>query len=236
MRLRFFTVRIHGDDEAVAELDRFLGSRRILAIDRQFIANGANSAWALCVTFDEADPSVRGGSAVAARRGKVDYREQFTEPEFAVFSRLRALRKKMADAEGVPAFALFSNEQLAEMVRRRVTSASARAALASVRSFLSERLRLTVKSPARVGHSRYGLMFCGYRVLPGRLMLSRRRRRRYGALRREAERSALEGRLDARGLQSAYASALGLTAHVDASAWRREQLRRSPVDPVLEAL
>ena len=42
-----------------------------------------------------------------------------------MFSRLRALRKERADAEGVPAYALFTNDQLAEMVQRRVTSAAA---------------------------------------------------------------------------------------------------------------
>ena len=48
-----------------------------------------------------------------------------TDPEFAVFARLRALRMERADAEGVPAYALFTNEQLAEMVRRRVLTIAA---------------------------------------------------------------------------------------------------------------
>jgi len=37
------------------------------------------------------------------------------------------------------------------------------------------------------------------------------------------------GRLDRAGLQRAYASALGMTVHADATVWRREQLRRHPV-------
>ena len=57
-----------------------------------------------------------------ARRGKVDFKEVLSDPEFAVFARLRALRKERADAEGVPAYALFTNEQLAEMVQRRGAS------------------------------------------------------------------------------------------------------------------
>jgi hypothetical protein len=46
----------------------------------------------------------------------------------------------------------------------------------------------------------------------------------------------VDGRIDARGLQSAYASALALTVHADAAGWRREQLRRQPLEPALEAL
>lgn len=42
-----------------------------------------------------------------------------SEPDFVVFAKLRALRKALAEKEGVPAYALFTNEQLAEMVQRR---------------------------------------------------------------------------------------------------------------------
>jgi ATP-dependent DNA helicase RecQ len=35
---------------------------------------------------------------------------------------LRQLRKELSDREGLPAYAIFNNEQLAEMVRRQVTT------------------------------------------------------------------------------------------------------------------
>jgi superfamily II DNA helicase RecQ len=124
MQLRFFMVPVTAADDAAAELNRFLTANRILAIERQFISDGANSAWTICVSFDE------GGGAATPRpgigkRGKVDFKDVLSEPEFAVFARLRALRKERADAEGVPAYALFTNEQLAEMVQRRVVSVAA---------------------------------------------------------------------------------------------------------------
>lgn len=37
MHLRFFTIPIHGGDETAAELNRFLGAHRILAIDRSLV-------------------------------------------------------------------------------------------------------------------------------------------------------------------------------------------------------
>jgi hypothetical protein len=114
--------------------------------------------------------------------------------------------------------------------------AAARAALRSVGEALASTLHLEVKSPARIGRSRDGLAFCGFRILPGRLLLSRRRRRRYAELRASAERAWQAGEVDARGLQAAYASALALTLHADAAAWRREQLRRQPLEPALAAL
>lgn len=120
MLLRFFTVPVCDGEVAAEEVNRFLAGHRIIAIDRQFVHDGSNSAWALCVTYVE--PSNR---AAAAERSKIDYREVLAEPDFAVFARLRALRKTLSDREGVPAYALFTNEQLAEMVQRRVRTTTA---------------------------------------------------------------------------------------------------------------
>lgn len=114
--------------------------------------------------------------------------------------------------------------------------ATVRAAVAGATDYLATRLHLQIKGPVRIGRSAHGISFCGFRVLPGRLLLSRRRRQRYGALRNDAERVWLAGRSDGPGLQSAYATALGLTMHADAAVWRREQLRRRPLEPALEVV
>jgi superfamily II DNA helicase RecQ len=49
-----------------------------------------------------------------------------------VFARLRALRKERADADGVPAYAVFTNDQLAEMVQHRAVTAAALREIAGV--------------------------------------------------------------------------------------------------------
>lgn len=101
-------------------MNRFLDGHRVVAIDRQFVQDGPNSAWALCITYLQSS-----GRPPPGRRGRIDYREVLSEPDFTVFAKLRALRKTLADTEGVPAYALFTNEQLAEMVQRRVRTLSA---------------------------------------------------------------------------------------------------------------
>lgn len=53
MQVRFFTVPVHEGGDAVVELNQFLNSHRILSIDRQLVADAANSAWAICVSFDQ---------------------------------------------------------------------------------------------------------------------------------------------------------------------------------------
>jgi len=124
VQVRFFTVPVHGGGDAAAELNQFLNNHRILSIDRQLVADAANSAWAVCVSFDHVTVTqlvpARGGT----RPDKVDYKEVLTAPQFAVFARLRALRKELADKEGVPAYALFTNDQMAQIIQRGVSDVS----------------------------------------------------------------------------------------------------------------
>jgi retron-type reverse transcriptase len=111
------------------------------------------------------------------------------------------------------------------------TREEAKATLAAARTFVARERRLSLKEDARVGRSAHGLSFLGFRVLPGALRLTLRRRRRYTAARARWEAAFADGRIDAIGLQAGYASALGITAHAEAAAWRRAELgRRPPLD------
>ncbi len=110
----------------------------------------------------------------------------------------------------------------------------ARQSLQEVCLFLVETLKLAVKEPPRIGQSRSGTLFCGFRVLPGCLLLSRRRKRRYIERRRYWEKRYVQGKISMGKLQAGYAAILGMTMHADAVVWRREQLRRRPVAKLLE--
>jgi superfamily II DNA helicase RecQ len=57
-------------------------------------------------------------------RNRVDYKAILPQEEFAVYSQLREMRKELAQTEAVPVYALFTNEQLAQMVQRRCRSKS----------------------------------------------------------------------------------------------------------------
>ena len=54
------------------------------------------------------------GPAEGRNEGRIDYKEVLSAPEFERFARLRLLRKELAEKEGVPAYAIFTNEQLAQ--------------------------------------------------------------------------------------------------------------------------
>ena len=52
----------------------------------------------------------------------VDYKEVLSPEDFVIFARLRETRKELAKTEQVPAYAIFTNEQLAEMAKIRPVS------------------------------------------------------------------------------------------------------------------
>lgn len=106
-----------------------------------------------------------------------------------------------------------------------------RTILDAVRGFLTDALRLEVKTPVRIGRSIDGVSYCGYRVFPDRLLLSRRRKARYAEARRQAEASFACGDIRAAELQRMMDAALAITANADAHQWRRAQLIRRPLAP-----
>jgi superfamily II DNA helicase RecQ len=123
MSLRFFIIPVQDSGGPEAELNGFLSSHKVLAVDRQLVDQGINSFWAICVDYLSL-PISSASSGPALARNRVDYKTLLPPLEFAMFSQLRSLRKEMAQTEAVPVYALFTNEQLAQMVQRRCRSKS----------------------------------------------------------------------------------------------------------------
>jgi hypothetical protein len=49
MAFKFFTIPLRDVLSVASELNAFLGSHRVLGVDRQMVDRGANSFWTLCV-------------------------------------------------------------------------------------------------------------------------------------------------------------------------------------------
>ena len=113
MQIQFFQVPVHASQ--VDGLNRFLSTHRVTSIERQFVSDGANSFWSICVTFESGDPP----QTSIQQKGRVDYRDVLTEEQFSIFAKLRVLRKELSERDKVPPYSIFNNEHLAEVVRRR---------------------------------------------------------------------------------------------------------------------
>ena len=111
------------------EMNRFLATHRVLATERHFIADGQQSAWAITVDYEEpASVSV----PTDIKKGRVDYREMLDPETFGVFATLRVHRKQVAEQEGVPVYAVFTNEHLVAIARMRPTTVTELASVPGV--------------------------------------------------------------------------------------------------------
>ncbi|WP_339132833.1 MAG: HRDC domain-containing protein [Candidatus Electrothrix sp. GW3-4] len=59
------------------------------------------------------------------KKSQVDYKEILSPEDFSVYAELRNLRKQIAEDEGIPAYAVFTNAQLAWMVTDNICSNTA---------------------------------------------------------------------------------------------------------------
>ena len=110
MQFRIFTVPLADGRRQEEELNAFVRSHKIVAVERHFAEQ--TSAWTFCVSYAEEAASPSG---FAAKKEKIDYKEVLDEHTFARFAKLREARKQIAAEEAVPAYAVLTNEELAEL-------------------------------------------------------------------------------------------------------------------------
>ncbi len=111
MQIALFTAA-PGDTAGVDDLNRFLRGHRVLTLDRAW----TGVAWSFCVTYQLGPPAGLGPPHGRSAE-KIDYKAMLDVPTFARFSRLREVRKGIAEREALPAYAIFTNEQLAEIAK-----------------------------------------------------------------------------------------------------------------------
>jgi superfamily II DNA helicase RecQ len=73
--------------------------------------------WAVLVEY--LDAPEKNSSDQQQIGNKVDYKEILNAGDFSLFSKLRETRKKLAEENGLPVNAVCTNEQLAEIAKRR---------------------------------------------------------------------------------------------------------------------
>lgn len=124
MQLKLFMLPVKNMSAAEAEMNGFLRSHRVLAVKKEFVPDGENSFWTFCVEYLDGTTGT-GAPGLGGKLPKVDYKEVLKPEEFEVFSRLREWRKAVAEKQGVPVYTVLTNEQLAQMVQKRVSSKAA---------------------------------------------------------------------------------------------------------------
>ena len=113
MQFKLFSIPATGDAAAEEELNRFLRSHRAVSVRKELVQGGQTAYWCFCIEYllGVAPEGKAGG------RQRVDYKEILSADDFAIFVRLREVRKELAGKEAIPVYAVSTNEQLAEMAK-----------------------------------------------------------------------------------------------------------------------
>lgn len=113
MQIKLFNVPLTDDGTAQAELNKFLAGHKVLEVEQRFFQNEKGGCWSFCVRF------IQNGlvNEPTTFKGKVDYKTVLTESEFVVFSSLREIRKLLATNDAVPAYAVFTDEELSNITK-----------------------------------------------------------------------------------------------------------------------
>jgi len=118
MQIKIFTIPILGGETENEALNVFLNSHKVVELEKQLIPGNTMSYWSFCVKYLVGDTPGR----ILKYPEKVDYRKELPEVEFKPFAKFREIRKQIAQQEAIPAFAIFTDAELAEMAKLEILS------------------------------------------------------------------------------------------------------------------
>ena len=116
MQIKLFTIPLFDNEAELNEMNGFLRAQKVLTIDKQFVSVGENAYWSFCITYLQLSKQSTMAQN-AQRQNKIDYKEVLDVATFAVFSTLRTIRKQIAENEAIPAYAVFTDSELAEIAK-----------------------------------------------------------------------------------------------------------------------
>ena len=117
MQIKIFNIPIGADDDLVEEMNHFLRANKIIDIKRDLAQLDGNSLWTFCITYMAASRPTDADGVKHGSSNKVDYKEVLEPDVFKRFSDLRKIRKQIADNEAIPAYAVFTDAELADMAK-----------------------------------------------------------------------------------------------------------------------
>ncbi|GHT44464.1 hypothetical protein AGMMS49965_20170 [Bacteroidia bacterium] len=115
MQFKIFTIALF-DEDRVEDMNRFLRGNKIVNVEKQLVTQQGNSCWTFCIQYVGTETKTA-APAFGEQKPKVDYKTVLDEPTFAKFSKLREFRKQLAEKDAVPAYAVFTDAELAEIAK-----------------------------------------------------------------------------------------------------------------------
>lgn len=115
MQIKVISVPVVGGEAENEELNKLLGSKKVIELKQELVVTGGEARWCFCVKYvDDYSPY--------PKKAKVDYREVLDPASFARFAQMRQTRKRVAAEEGVRPYVVFTDAELAELAQHETLS------------------------------------------------------------------------------------------------------------------
>jgi RNA-directed DNA polymerase len=95
--------------------------------------------------------------------------------------------------------------------------------LAAVQHEIEHGLLLNIKEKSvQINKSHYGISYCGFKIFPGTVKISLRKKKRYAILSQKWEKLYLDGRINENQLARCYDAVHSITANANTLEWRKK--------------
>lgn len=113
MQIKIFDILSGAPSDDLEVINKFIRGNKVLDIDKQFYTSSDNVGhWSIFITYIQSSQSQQ-----PEQREKIDYKSVLNAEDFEKFTRLRALRKQLANDDAVPAYAVFTDFELAQLAQ-----------------------------------------------------------------------------------------------------------------------
>lgn len=111
MQIKLFTVPVGLVNDHNDEINLFLRTNKVVEFEKKLVENEKGAFWCFYISY------IPVNSYDKEQKEKIDYMKVLDEKTFKIFSKLREVRKKISTDEGVSAFVVFTDAELAEISR-----------------------------------------------------------------------------------------------------------------------
>ncbi len=113
MQLKIFTIPLFGNDGCLDDVNSFLRSHKIVDIRKELIVQNGINYWSFLITYL--------GNTTAfsdfEKKEKIDYKNVLDTDQFNRFAKMRTVRKQLSLQFAAPAYAIFTDAELAELAK-----------------------------------------------------------------------------------------------------------------------
>ncbi len=115
MKIKLFTIPVFKYEEEEKELNEFLEAHQIKKIEKKFYQYNTGAFWCFIIEYSDGKEIKQPISLAENNRksGKIDYKATLSDKHFEIFSKLREVRREIAIKEAIPAYAVFTDAELA---------------------------------------------------------------------------------------------------------------------------